>query len=309
MKIIVTGGAGFIGSHLVDELVKSHEVTVIDNLSSGSKDFFSHHLGNKRFSFIKADLVDSRACAGVFKKASPEAVYHLAANPDVRGGEKGSASFQRNNVVATLNVLDACRDGNIKKLVFASTSTVYGNALARPTPESYGPLLPISHYGASKLACEAYLSSYADNYGLACAAMRFANVIGGRQNHGVIFDFIRKLKASPRELEILGDGKNSKSYVHVTDCVSGLLCVKTLKGSVEVYNLGSKGQTTVNEIADEVIFQMGLSAKKIYTGKTWAGDVKLMSLDYSKLSKTGWKPKLDSNAAVKRAVGEVLAHG
>ncbi len=181
-RIIVTGGAGFIGSHLAEELIKTNDVTVIDNLSSNGTEFITQLSKNKRFKLIEADLANEDECTKAFADATRDgavdAVFHLAADKDVRGGERGYRSFQHNNVEATLNTLEACRKHGIMKFAFASTSAVYGNATILPTPEDYGPLMPISHYGASKLACEAFTSSFADNYGMAACVLRFSNVIG-----------------------------------------------------------------------------------------------------------------------------------
>lgn len=313
-RVIVTGGAGFIGSHLVDAIARKAEVVVIDNFSSGRREFLSHHEGrqaSKGFKVITADLSQPEACFEAFDDAGEiDRVYHFAAEADVRKGDKaGVAPFQRNNLEATINVLEACREKGIAQLTFASTSAVYGNATLMPTPESYGPLLPISHYAASKLACEAFVSSYSDNYGIDSAIVRFANVIGGRQSHGVIFDFIGRLRRDSAVLEILGDGKQAKNYVHVDDCVTGVLAAKPGKRAAEIYNISSDGKTSVTEIADAVLAELGLAkkTKKKFTGKSWAGDVKTMMLDSKKLRGLGWTPKLDSKAAVKLAVSEVAS--
>lgn len=306
---VITGGAGYIGSHLADALAEGNQITVIDNLSASGTEFITQHEGKKNFKLLKADLADERECFGTFANAiNADTVFHMAADKDVRGGELGVASFQRNNLVATINTLEACRKNDIGNFVFASTSAVYGNATAMPTPEGYGPLLPISHYGASKLACEAYVSSFADNYGMAACVLRFSNVIGtDRARHGIIPDLIAKLRKNPNEVEVLGDGKQSKNYLHVHDCVNGIIAAskKIRPGTCEPYNIASQGRTSVAEIARIIIETAGTGRAKIkYTGKSWAGDVRKFELDAGKLRKAGWKPRFNSIGAVRRAVAE-----
>jgi len=314
-KILVTGGAGFIGSHLVDHLMKLNcEVTVLDDLSQGSLKNLEQWLKNPHFRFIKADLKDRREAVRGVKGI--EVVFHLAANPEVRVGETDPTVHFRENLTATFNLLEAMKKSrSAKTLVFASTSTVYGEAEVLPTPEDYGPMVPISTYGASKLGCEALACSYAYTFGLRALILRVANVVGSRANHGVIFDFIRKLEAEPKRLEILGDGTQRKSYLHVEDFVKATLhLTDRFLGSakrVDIYNVGSADQVGVRKIAEIVTEEMGLSGVKfVFTGgiegRGWLGDVKIMHLSVNKLLKTGWKPKYNSAEAVRLAAKELL---
>ncbi len=315
-KILVTGGAGFIGSHLVDRLMKlGCEVTVLDNLSQGSLENIEQWLENKRFKFLEGDLKEPfDAMKGV---RDVDLIFHLAANPEVRVGETDPTIHFKENLVATFNLLEAMRKSRLAKtLVFASTSTVYGEAKVLPTPEDYGPLIPISTYGASKLGCEALACSYAYTFGLRALLLRVANVVGSRSEHGVIIDFIKKLEADPKKLEILGDGTQKKSYLHVEDCIDAIIHVteRFLKSEerADAYNLGSADQVTVREIAEIVAEEIGLqNVKFIFTGgvdggRGWLGDVKVMHLSVGKLLKTGWKPKYSSEQAIRLAVRELL---
>ena len=222
-KALVTGGAGFIGSHLVDRLMaEDYAVVVLDNLSSGSLENLRAWLSNPRFNFIKGDLKDKLTVEESLDEV--DLVFHFAANPEVRVGETIPSVHFDENLVATFNLLEALRKSRTAKtIIFASTSTVYGEAAVFPTPESYGPMLPISTYGASKLGCEALICSYTHTFGLRGLILRFANIVGSRANQGVIIDFVRKLRENPRQLEILGDGSQKKSYLHIDDCVDAVL--------------------------------------------------------------------------------------
>jgi len=315
-KILITGGAGFIGSHLTDHLMKAKcDVTVLDNLTSGSLKNIEPWLESGHFKLIEGDLKDPADIEGAIKRV--ELVFHLAANPEVRVGETDPTVHFQENLRATFNLLEAMRkSASAKILVFASTSTVYGEAETFPTPEDYGPLIPISTYGASKLGCEALAFSYAHTFGLRTLVLRLANVIGPRATHGVLFDFIKKLKANPRRLEILGDGNQKKSYLHVEDCVGAILHVTNsfLEGEdrTGVYNVGSLDQITVRTIAEIVVDEMSLRGVEfVFTGEVeggrgWRGDVKFMHLSVERLMKTGWKPKYNSEEAVRLAVRELL---
>src|SRR5208283_3708588 len=296
MRVIVTGGAGFIGSHLADSLVSAgHEVIILDDLSAGKKDYI-----NKKASFFQKDIRTdlSREFSGA------DTVFHFAADPDVRASAtKPTASFDI-NVFGTLNVLEACRKADVKHVVFPSTSTVYGDTNVIPTPETHS-CAPISNYGASKLACEGYLSSYSATYGIKSTALRFANIVGERSTHGVMFDFYNKLKRNPKEMEILGDGKQDKSYLHVSDCVDGVLAAWKKQAKVyDVFNVGSQEKHTVNEIAQAMFKALEVKPKIIYTGtpRGWVGDMKVMLLDTKKLEKLGWKPRIGFEDGVKRYV-------
>jgi UDP-glucose 4-epimerase len=309
MKCVVTGGAGFIGSHLTDALLAAgNEVTVVDNLSSGRREFLAPHEGDGRFRFVEADLSRDGFVCEDFKGAAM--VYHLAANPDVRSGMTDTGTPLRQNVIATFNVLESMRKYDVGRIAFTSTSTVYGEAQVVPTPEDYGPLLPISLYGASKLSCEALVSSFGHTFGMQSWIYRFANIIGSRGTHGVIFGFIRKLRENPAKLTILGDGRQSKSYLHISDCVDAMqFVVADSRDPVNVYNIGSEDRFDVTGIARVVAEEMGLKAVAYeYTGgdRGWKGDVPFMTLSIEKLKELGWKPAHNSEESVRLCVKELL---
>lgn len=295
MNILVTGGAGFIGSHMVDALVQDHEVTVVDNLSNGNISAV-----NEKAHFVKADLY-SDDFVPLFQ--NQDIVFHFAANPDVRIGATNTKVHLDQNIVVTYRVLEAMKTNNIKKIVFSSTSAVYGEAVT-PTPENWGPLIPISLYGASKLACEGLISSYCHSFDMQAWIIRLANVIGPRSGHGVIYDFNRKLQANPETLEILGNGNQRKSYIHVKDCVNGILSTLQEKQRVNLFNLGSDDQLSVKRIAEIIVEELGLNTRFQFTGgeRGWVGDVPVMLLSTEKLRRTGWKAEFNSEKAVRETV-------
>ncbi len=314
MRFVVTGGAGFIGSHLVELLLsQGHSVVVVDNLSTGRLEFLSGVLNEPGLELVRDDLRDPEVASRSVRGA--DAVFHLAANPEVRIGSQDPASIYEQNVLVTFNVLEAMRAHGVRVIGFASSSTVYGDARVLPTPEDYSPLEPISVYGASKLAGEAMLSGYAHTFGWTAVSFRLANVVGPRLTHGVIHDFVQKLRRNPAELEVLGDGTQSKSYVHVKDAVGAMyhLLTEAVRRGVtyEAFNVGSEDRISVMEIASIVASEMGLSPR-VYTtggvdgGRGWRGDVKYMQLDVRKAASWGWRPTMGSRETVRRAVQELL---
>ncbi len=310
MKCFVSGGAGFIGSHLMDRLItEGHEVSVYDNLSSGRMEFLGSHLLEKRVRFIKGDILDLPKLAKAMK--GHDFVYHMAANPDIRYGIEHTRWDLEQNTIATYNVLESMRRNDIKNIVFPSTSAVYGEPSIIPTPEDYGPLLPISLYGASKLACEALVSAYCGTFGFRGWIFRFANVVGPRGTHGVAYDFIEKLKLNPKELEILGDGRQTKSYLLVDEIVDAVLyAVEHAREQINVFNLGCGDQVSVAEIAKIVGGEMGLLNVSLrYTGgsRGWPGDVTAMNLATDRINALGWRAKHSSKDAVRLGVRGMLS--
>jgi len=316
LKAVVTGGAGFIGANLVEYLVKGgHEVVIIDNLSSGRYEFIKDFVESGKAEFIRADLAERGGWEKDFEGA--DVVYHLAANPEVKTSIVEPERHFRDNVLVTFNVLEASRRAGVGSFVFASSSTVYGDADVFPTPEDYEPKEPISVYGGAKLAAEDLVKTWAKVYGLRSLILRFANVVGPRQTHGVVVDFIHKLLRNPKRLEILGDGTQRKSYIHVSDLIAGMeSCRDYLIRSgreYEVFNLGNRDWVTVKEIADIVVEVMGLEGVEyVYRpatpdGRGWKGDVKFMLLDISKAVKlTGWEPRMSSAEALRDAAKRYL---
>lgn len=303
--VLVTGGAGFIGSHLVRLLVaEGHKVIVLDNFSSGKRENIADLETEGKIQVAEWDVTMSEGIGKVVKGCGT--VFHLAANPEVRLGDP--AIHFETNIRGTFNVLEAMRKNHGETIVFASSSTVYGDASVIPTSETYSPLKPISVYGAAKLAGESLISAYCASYGLNGVVLRYANVVGPGQNHGVIHDFVAKLKENQRELEILGDGSQRKSYLHVDDAVAATIqCWKQTGSKNEVYNVGSDDDIDVKRIADIVVQEMGLAGVAykftggIDGGRGWKGDVKYMRLELGKLKSLGWKPKYGSEMSVRLA--------
>lgn len=310
MKILVTGGAGFIGSFMVGTLLKEgHEVTAYDNLFLGRREYLSAYEQDKHFQFIEADLLDTEKVKEAMQGI--EVVIHLAANSDISYGAKYTDVDLRNGTIATYNVLEAMRLCNVKKIIFASTSAVYGDTGGDfAIPESYGPLFPISLYGASKLACEGLVTAFCHNFGMTAWIYRFANIVGINGTHGAIVDFIAKLRRDNTQLEVLGNGKQAKPYLHVSDCVDGILYgFKNSKEEINLFNLGVEGATSVTTIAEIVRDEMDLpQAEIVYTGgeRGWVGDVPQVRFDISKLSRLGWQAKYPSDETVRLAVQEQL---
>ena len=307
-KYFITGGAGFIGSHLADRLIKLGAITVYDNLSSGRLDFIKHLVERNNFHLIQGDLLDSEK----LRKAivGHDVVFHLAANPEVRAGIQTTDLDLKEGPVATWNVLEAMRLNNIKKLIFASSSTVYGDAGTTLVNEDYGPLQPISLYGAAKLASEALISAFCHLFDMQAWCFRLANVVGGRLTHGVIYDFINKLRQTPGQLEILGDGKQQKPYLHVSDCIEGILFGLEHANEVfNVFNIGPDSSTSVTTIAGMVVNEMVLKDTKLaFTGgrQGWRGDIPQVRLDVSRIYRLGWQPKHNSDEAVRQAINDMI---
>ena len=311
MKILVTGGAGFIGSHLVDRLVaQKHEVIVFDNLSSGKLEFIQRHMDSGKIRFVKGDLMNAKEIDAAIP--GTEIVWHLAANPDVKLGASDTRVHLDQNIIATYNLLESMRKNGVKKIGFTSTSTVYGEASQIPTPETYGPCVPISLYGASKLACEALISAYCGTFDMESALFRFANIVGPRSTHGVIFDFIRKLREKPKGLEILGDGKQTKSYCYIDDCIEGMVFGwEHKKEKIAVLNVGSTDWIDVKGLADIVSKEMKLKPKYKFAGgidggRGWKGDVRMMMLSVEKMKALGWKPKYGSAESIALTARSIL---
>lgn len=306
-KVCVTGGAGFIGYHLVKGLIdRGLQVVCIDDFSSADRRALMEFDGNPQFWFVEGDAGDLDQMR--YALDGCDAVFHLAANPEVRIGETDPVVHKTANIDVTINVLEAMRAEGVKEILFTSTSTVYGEAEAIPTPEGHGPLLPISVYGGAKLACEAMISSYCGTFDLQAALFRFANVVGPRTTHGVTLDFVEKLRKDPDVLEILGDGKQTKSYVHVHDTVEGMLKVWTdgmpEPGYAAPYNIGSTDWIPVTEVADIVSEVMDLDPDYRFTGGSrggggWKGDVPKMMLGTDKLQALGWRPSYSSAEAIR----------
>lgn len=310
MNVLVTGGAGFIGSNLVAALLtQGHDVTAYDNLALGRAEFVAPHASNPRFRLVVADLLDCAALRATLR--GRDIVFHLAANSDIAFSPTTIDLDLRQGTLATFELLRAMTEVRVPAIVFASTSAVCGIANQAPTSENYGPAMPISLYGASKLASEGLLSAFAHLTGLRVWIFRFGNIIGRNGTHGAAFDFIRKLRRNPRELEILGDGRQAKPYLHVDDCVGGMLFGTTVDGAagVHIYNLACPGATTVRRIADAVVDAMGLSGVTYrFTGgaQGWPGDVPQVSLDTSALAALGWRARYSSDEAVTRGVAELV---
>jgi len=310
MKVFITGGAGFIGSHLADKLVeKKYDVTVYDNLSSGEKRYIKHNFEKDNYNFIEGDILDFDKLKEEIK--DHELIFHIAANPFVRLGEKQTRLDLEQGAIATYNILESMRLNDISKIVFSSSSVVYAETPVIDIPETYGPTLPISLYGAGKLAAEGLISAFCGTFDFQTWIYRFANVVGSRGTHGVIVDFIDKLKKNPRELEILGDGRQQKPYLHVSDVVEGILHgYNNSDDQINLFNLGCDSNTTVTRIAEMVVEEMGLTDVKLnYTGgaRGWKGDVPRFQLDSAKINKLGWKARYSSDDAVRRAIKEVLS--
>jgi len=298
-RILVTGGAGFVGSHVTERLVTANDVVVVDDLRNGDREWVPD-----RATVIEGDLTDP-AVAAQAVTADLDLVVHCAADKSV---ERGDIDQFRLNNRLTETVLERMATVGVRNMAFTSSSTVYGEA-PRPTPESH-PADPISVYGASKVAEEALLSVHGHSHDFTTWTFRFANVVGPRLQPGqVMVDFIEKLKANPDRLEVLGDGRQEKSYLHVTDCVDAMLrIIESTDDPVNVYNLGTADATSVDEIANIVADEMGLDPELDHTGgaRGWLGDVPRMQLDVSKLEALGWEASLSSTAAVRRATRELL---
>lgn len=305
----VTGGAGFIGSHLVDRLMAyGYKLTVYDNLASGTRGNIEHHIGKNNFTFIEADLLDLKTLQEAIQ--GQEIVWHLGANTDIPGGNTVTDLDLKNCTVATHNVLEAMRHNDIEKILFASSACVYGDAPPIALDETFGPLLPINLYGAGKLACEGLISAYCHLFGIKAWIFRFGNVVGTRMGHGVIYDFIQKLRKNPKELEILGDGKQEKNFFLVEDCIDGMLCAfNNSNTQCDVYTLGCGSFTIVTRIAQIVTEEMNLRDVKFkYTGgrRGWAGDAPIVHFNIAKMKRIGWEPRHTSDEAVMIAARRLL---
>jgi UDP-glucose 4-epimerase len=304
---VVTGGAGAIGSFVVDRLLgDGREVRVVDNFSTGSRTNLAEPRAG--LSVTACDLGAGEPPAEPFRGASE--VWHLAAIADVRRGATDAGIDVRNGTLATFHTLEQARKQDVGRFLFSSSSTVYGIASVLPTPEEYGPLQPESLYGAAKLAAEGLVAAYAHCYGLTTYIFRFANIVDGRMNHGILHDFFEKLRSDPRRLEVLGDGNQAKSYLRTEDCVGGMRHVaRSVHAPVNLYNLGAEDRTNVRTIAEKVVAVHGGRATIVYGQgpRGWVGDVPQALLGIGKVRALGWRPSSSSDGAIDRTIAEIAA--
>lgn len=310
MKILVTGAAGFIASNLIPRLLKrGDQVAGIDNFFLGKRAYVHQH---PRFAFHERDLLDLDGLVAVMESFRPDRVWHLAANSDISYGTKYTDFDLKGGTLVTYNVLEAMRRTGVKEIVFSSSGAVYGEPTVMPTPEDYGPILPISLYAASKVACETLITAYAHNYDITAWIYRFGNIVGPNPTHGVIHDFVLRLREDPTRLTVLGDGTQAKPYVYVEDCLDGMeFGISHAKHHVNVHNLAVDDQTSVREITDWTIEAMGIDRTKINvqygdSPRGWRGDVPQVKLDTRRMRALGWQPKRSSREAVRQAIADTV---
>jgi UDP-glucose 4-epimerase len=303
VKAVVTGGAGFIGSHVVDRLLANgYEVVVLDNFSAGRTENLCHLEGNPHFELVRSDIVsdDWLPCL-----KGADVVFHLAAFADLRASLEDRSADLRVNVLGGLRLLEGMAQYGIPDLVYSSTSSLYGEAEVLPTPESYAPT-QTSLYGASKLALEAFAEAYTAMRDLHLWTFRFSNVIGERCRRGVVWDFCHKLAADPSRLEVLGDGRQSKEFLHVSDCVDGMIIGYThSQDRVNKFNLAIEENLTPVEVSEIVFDELGLrNIQRTFTGgkRGWIGDNSVVRLDTQRIRSLGWVPKVQSSEAIRRMV-------
>lgn len=313
-KVFVTGGAGFIGSHVVDQLIEDgYQVCVYDNLSNGHREYISAHFEKPNFAFIEADILDMDRLQSASR--GYDLVWHLAANTDIIGGAEKPRRDLNDCVAGTFNVLEAMRLNGIRLLLFSSTGAVYGELCRdKPVTEQAGPLLPVSTYAAGKIGSEAFISAYCHLYGLYAWIFRFGNVIGKRMTHGVIYDFIHKLRANPAELFIRGDGRQEKNYFLVEECIDGMGWAfrnipMTPEKPCDIFNLGTTTISKVTDIAEIIRAEIGLSETKVViegTKRAWPGDQPRVHITVDRMCRLGWSARHTSDEAVRIAVQRML---
>lgn len=301
---LVTGCAGFIGSHITDFLLnRKFNVIGIDNLSTGREKFLEHNLENRQFTFINEDLLNYNKIRKYFKDIST--VYHLSANADVRFGFDHPKKDIDQNILVTSNVLEAMKHSDVKKIIFSSTGSVYGEHKIIPTPEDVGFPIQTSLYATSKIACEGLITSYCNAYDMQSWIFRFVSIVGERYQHGHIYDFFKQLQNNPNELHILGDGRQRKSYLYINDCLDAIdLSLNFFNEKNNIINLGYDGYCEVNDSAKWITEYLNLHPKLTYSGQKrgWVGDNPFIHLDVTKVSKTGWKPECSIEDGVKKTV-------
>lgn len=304
MHALVTGAAGFIGSNLVDRLLAAgHRVTGLDNFSTGFEEFLERARGSERFRLIRADLLDEAALRPALEGV--ETVFHLAANADVRFGPLHPRKDLEQNTIATTNLLEAMRVAGVKRIAFASTGSVYGEARVIPTPEDAPFPVQTSLYGASKLAAEGFIEAYAEAFGFEAYIFRFVSILGERYRHGHVLDFYRQLRSHPERLTVLGNGRQKKSYLYVQDCIDGMLLVmEKVSGRVNLFNLGTDEYCEVNDSVRWISEYLGVQPEITYTGgdRGWVGDNPFIYLDCSRMRALGWRPRFTIREGVRKTL-------
>lgn len=309
MKVLVTGGAGFIGSHLVDVLLENgYKVVVIDNLSAGKIENISHNFKNINFKFYEANLLHFDAIDDIFFREKIQTVFHFAANSDIKSSFVNPDIDFENTFLTTYNILKLMKNHDVKNIIFPSSSAIYGN-FQKIIDEDLGPLFPISHYGSAKLASEGFISSFIENYGFRAWIIRFPNVVGERATHGVVYDFIKKLTLNNKELTVLGNGNQDKPYLYVKDLVDAVCFIwKNCGENLNYINIGVNSTVKVKQIAAIVAEEMRLAPEINYQEQEagWVGDVTTFKYKLDKIQKLGWKTEISSSEAVRKSVRKIL---
>jgi UDP-glucose 4-epimerase len=310
MHCFVTGAAGFIASNLVDRLLKlGHRVVGYDNFSTGQRSFLNGALASERFELKVGDLLDMEALSEAI--AGCDFVFHLAANADIRFGLQRPRIDLEQNTIATFHVLEAMRQNGIRRIVFSSTGSVYGEPETFPTPETASFPIQTSLYGASKLAGEGLIESYCEGFGFQACIFRFVSILGERYSHGHVFDFYKNLRQDPNNLRVLGNGHQRKSYLYIHDCIDAiLLAIEKSTSKISIFNLGTDEYCEVNQSISWIINHLGLTPKLTYTGgeRGWVGDNPFIFLDCSRIRELGWSPKLSIREGVIRTLDYLLAN-
>ncbi len=303
-KVVVTGAAGFVGSTLVDSLLdQGVEVLGVDNFSSGRIEFLEEAISDQKFELLEHDIYSGTELSDRFVGA--DAIFHLAANADVRFGPDHPSKDLEQNTIATHKVLEAARIAGVKKFIFSSTGSVYGEAVVVPTPEEAPFPIQTSLYGASKLACEGMIAAYAESFGIQAWIFRFVSILGPRYTHGHIFDFYKQLKQHPGKLTVLGNGHQKKSYLHVADCIDAIhTSLRKSSESVNIINLGVDGFCEVRDSISWILNELNLDPQIVYGTETkgWIGDNPLIHLSIEKIKSFGWTPRYSIQESVKDTV-------